>query len=109
MKFEPYTKKPYPVKVLDAAVFSEYVDEAFDQSPKNGIGVHLKDLFETMIRLKKTGDWEEFKANLENLVKTDPEKYRLERGTIHWPVNVEFGIVKDEKAFCYLVINCRAR
>jgi hypothetical protein len=104
-KFEPYTAKPRPVKIIDAAVFSASVDQAWAKLEKNGMGcVHLKELFEQMIKDKTGCIWDEFKANLENVVKAYPEKYELERGTIHWPVNIEFGIVKDDKAFCYLRI-----
>jgi hypothetical protein len=103
MRFEPY-KRTAHINIVDPEVFSEHVDKAYANLKPTPIGVHLKDLFEEMLRLHTTGVWEEFTANLENLVKTDPAKYCLERGTATWPVNVEFGIIRDDKAFCYLQI-----
>lgn len=95
-----------PAVIIDTKLFSEMVDQSFNILPKNGIkGVHLKALWEEMMHHnRQAAIWEDFTASLENLVEVNPEKYQLERGSAAFPVNVEFGIEKNGRYFCYLIV-----
>lgn len=103
----PYVERlRRPAVIIDAEVFSEMVDQSFTILPKNGIGgVHLKALWEEMMHHNRNAAiWEDFTASLENLVEVDPAKYHLECGTATWAANVEFGIEKNGKYYCYLIV-----